>query len=51
MVGPKCSDPALGYVLGPLDFYIYEGEHATSLVRDWDWLDVIFVLNCILNHS
>lgn len=48
MVGPKCSEPALGYFLAPLDFYIYEAEHAAPLVRD---CDVIFVLNYILNHS
>lgn len=48
MVGLTCSEPAPGYFLAPLDFYIYEAEHAAPLVRDWD---VIFVLNYILNHS
>lgn len=48
MVGLTCSEPAPGYFLASLDFYIYEAEHAAPLVRDWD---VIFVLNYILNHS
>uniref|UniRef100_A0A8C1VMQ1 Laminin, beta 4 n=1 Tax=Cyprinus carpio TaxID=7962 RepID=A0A8C1VMQ1_CYPCA len=36
MVGLTCSEPAPGYFLAPLDFYIYEAEHAAPLVRDWD---------------
>uniref|UniRef100_A0A8C2HRP5 Laminin, beta 4 n=1 Tax=Cyprinus carpio TaxID=7962 RepID=A0A8C2HRP5_CYPCA len=30
MVGLTCSEPAPGYFLAPLDFYIYEAEHAIS---------------------
>ncbi|ROL46627.1 Laminin subunit beta-4 [Anabarilius grahami] len=32
MVGNKCSDPAPGYFLAPLDFYIYEAENAAPLM-------------------
>ncbi|KAI7811799.1 laminin subunit beta-4 precursor [Triplophysa rosa] len=32
MVGLRCSDPAAGYFLAPLDFYIYEAENAVPLV-------------------
>lgn len=32
MVGLKCSDPAAGYFLAPLDFYIYEAENAKPVV-------------------
>lgn len=48
MVGNKCSDPAPGYFLAPLDFYIYEAENAAPLVRDCDWLDMISSLIYIL---
>uniref|UniRef100_A0A8C1VN89 Laminin, beta 4 n=1 Tax=Cyprinus carpio TaxID=7962 RepID=A0A8C1VN89_CYPCA len=32
MVGLTCSEPAPGYFLAPLDFYIYEAEHAAPLM-------------------
>lgn len=50
MVGHKCSEPAPGYFLAPLDFYIYEAEHAAPLVRNWDCPDMI-ALHYILNNS
>uniref|UniRef100_A0A8C9RVZ6 Laminin, beta 4 n=1 Tax=Scleropages formosus TaxID=113540 RepID=A0A8C9RVZ6_SCLFO len=31
IVGPRCKDPALGYFLAPLDFYLYEAELAAPL--------------------
>lgn len=31
MVGIRCSEPAPGYFLAPLDFYLYEAENAAPL--------------------
>lgn len=31
MVGLRCSEPAPGYFLAPLDFYLYEAENAVPL--------------------
>ncbi|OXB81041.1 UNVERIFIED_CONTAM: hypothetical protein H355_004961, partial [Colinus virginianus] len=31
IVGRQCNKPALGYFFLPLDYYIYEAEHATPL--------------------
>uniref|UniRef100_A0A669P033 Laminin subunit beta 4 n=1 Tax=Phasianus colchicus TaxID=9054 RepID=A0A669P033_PHACC len=31
IVGRQCNEPAPGYFFLPLDYYIYEAEHATSL--------------------
>ncbi|KAJ8269152.1 hypothetical protein COCON_G00117590 [Conger conger] len=33
MVGRTCSDPASGYFLAPLDYYIYEAERAAPIER------------------
>lgn len=31
MVGIRCNEPAPGYFLAPLDFYLYEAENAAPL--------------------
>uniref|UniRef100_A0A8C0HFF4 Laminin subunit beta 4 n=1 Tax=Chelonoidis abingdonii TaxID=106734 RepID=A0A8C0HFF4_CHEAB len=33
IVGRRCTEPALGYFFLPLDYYIYEAEHAKPLSR------------------
>lgn len=31
MIGLSCSEPAPGYFLAPLDYYLYEAENAAPL--------------------
>ncbi|KAJ8381669.1 hypothetical protein SKAU_G00024470 [Synaphobranchus kaupii] len=33
MMGRTCSEPAAGYFLAPLDFFLYEAEHAAPIDR------------------
>ncbi|XP_051546192.1 laminin subunit beta-4 isoform X1 [Myxocyprinus asiaticus] len=40
MVGLGCSEPAPGYFLAPLDFYIYEAENAVPLVAISPYIQV-----------
>ncbi|CAJ1055766.1 laminin subunit beta-4 [Xyrichtys novacula] len=41
MVGRRCSDPAPGYFLPPLDYFLYEAELATPLFDPGHTLQII----------
>uniref|UniRef100_A0A8C9WRM0 Laminin, beta 4 n=1 Tax=Scleropages formosus TaxID=113540 RepID=A0A8C9WRM0_SCLFO len=43
IVGPRCKDPALGYFLAPLDFYLYEAELARIPGQPVTWTGPGFV--------
>lgn len=47
MAGLRCSDPAAGYFLAPLDFYIYEAENAVPLVSVYNNYVINFLFRAV----